>query len=235
MQNVLAVVNSPAFIAGAGFLLTFLLARHPLHALATLLHARAANEQAVAPTQSRIEDEVSVIADQLDSFLADNDKDVHDLVDPALRTAAEAHLELAAKAKAKSVIDMALTRTGTVTTLLLLCIGLSFASCAHQSALVITGETLDVGAKTAIATSHAMDDARRASTVDGPTYAKWGTFLKVFIATYDTASDMWRTAVTNQNDALAQTIAAVLGTLLKQLGAFTVLVLPDLVPIGGGT
>jgi hypothetical protein len=101
-DDISALLNSPLVLSAAGALFLYVISKHPLHALAELLRAKAAHATGLLKTlEEGVADDV---ADPLDDFLTKNSQSEKDLMDPAKRAAAKAALMKQAELEAEAAI-----------------------------------------------------------------------------------------------------------------------------------
>jgi hypothetical protein len=105
---------------------------------------------------------------------------------------------------------------------LLLVVSLT-TSCAHVSPLQVTGVALDAAAVSFEATAAGMA-AANASLTPAQRQA-WNEFLPRFQASFHLAVSLWRSAHATGDASTEKQAAAILSTLLGQLGEFQAVVL----------
>lgn len=245
LDTLLAILSNPNFVAAAGFLVAFLLARHPLLGLRDLLHARAEKVRAESPKVAEAEELISDAAAELDAFLSEHGQDVEDLVDPAKRAAAEAHLEIAAKAQAKSAITSAIAKATTLTMLLL---AVGFASCSHIEPALVTRDTIVTADKAFVATAEVMDTIKPQLTA--AQWLKWTAFEARFKTSFHAARILYDDAIAAQLVAMAtdggtaanaeasenlKAAASLITSFISQLAEFEDLVHQLAAPAGGAS
>lgn len=100
----------------------------------------------------------------------------------------------------------------------------ALASCTHEQAIVVTGESLDALGRQFVATNDAMTKARLAGAVTADGYAQWRTFGRKFQAAYPLALDLWRAADASGDERLQAQAAAMLAALGADLSKWIALV-----------
>lgn len=106
-----------------------------------------------------------------------------------------------------------MTRTKALSVVVLL----ALASCAHEKAWVVTGESLVTLGDTFVETSKLMDAALDAKLVSVEQYRRWAKFVRYFKPIYLEASDRWQ----HSEDTAPQHAAAVLAALAAELAEFS--------------
>jgi hypothetical protein len=98
-------------------------------------------------------------------------------------------------------------------------------SCAHApSAVVVTGDVLDVAGVAFEATAAGMRSASDAHALSVAQVEAWNDFLARWKAGYPGAAALWREAVRTKDDALAAQAGAVVTTLMGQLAVWQTVV-----------
>lgn len=218
-----ALLNSPVVAALLVTLIGAAIAIHPLMKLAAWLHADAQRRAGLAKV---LEDGGGSLAEKLDAFLSANGQDVKDLVDPAKRAAAEAHLADQGKAAVATAIKGAAS-------VLLLVLGLGLSSCAHSEPLLVTGDAIVATGKTFEATAQVMSTLKPQLSPDQ--LHSWQLFEMRFKTSFHAARQLYDAAASGGDVSTQQAAARIIADFAAELGTYEALILQLVHPDGGAS
>lgn len=118
-----------------------------------------------------------------------------------------------------------------VAPMILLCVGVGLASCAHVDAIVVTKDTIHATRLAAQATEAGMRSADSQHLLTPDQVHRWNVFLAYFQKGFVAAADVWEAAADAHDEDGAHQAEAILTRFMADLAGFAVLLVT---PSDGG-